>query len=107
MVCVTATHLVQGGVVPHTVTNEQLMDVLAIHAEELRPRLFAIYGVVKPINGITDEQPYIGWGLDLGDGQGALYWEAPDSSTHISDSAERILSFHERAGAARLIWFDR
>jgi hypothetical protein len=83
-----------------------VMSALAADAEYLQPRLFAIYGVRRGINSVVPGQPFLGWGIDMGDGEGALFWDQAARTTHHSDSAERVLGIYRRVGEAELKWLD-
>jgi hypothetical protein len=83
-----------------------LMAALAHEAATMRPRMFAVYGVLREIEGIAEAEPYVGWGMEFGDSGGAVYWHPDDRSTHYSDSAEQVLRFHRRIGTANLRWLD-
>ncbi|HWE90554.1 MAG TPA: hypothetical protein VG317_13920 [Pseudonocardiaceae bacterium] len=82
------------------------MAELASDAEYFQPRLFAIYGVRRGINAVCPEQPFLGWGIDLGDGEGAFFWDQTGRSAHHSDSAEQVLDIYRRVGEAELKWLD-
>jgi hypothetical protein len=82
------------------------MQDLAEAALAQPARLFTIYGVLNEIEGVVDESPFLGWGMELSDGDGALYWDPDDNSTHRADSAEQVLEFHQRIGRARLAWLN-
>jgi hypothetical protein len=87
--------------------NDETMSDLAEAALAQPARLFTIYGVLNEIEGVVEESPFVGWGMELGDGDGALYWDPDDNSTHRAASAEQVLQFHQRIGRARLAWLDR
>jgi hypothetical protein len=80
------------------------MAALAEDASYFRPRLFAIYGVNRAITGLRPESPFLGWGIDLGDGAGALFREEDDRSIHTADSAERLLTSFQTHAEAALVW---
>src|SRR5579883_1656680 len=86
--------------------HEQWLARLEADAEYFQPRLFAVYGIYKAISSTFPEQPFLGWGVDFGDNNGALFWRPDESSTHHSDSAARVLQFYQRIGDARLKWLD-
>lgn len=79
---------------------------LAADAEYFRPQLFAVYGVSKEIAGILPPTPFLGWGIDLGERQGAVYWDPQSKVIHEADSAEQVLATHLRTGDAHLTWLD-
>lgn len=84
-------------------------DVLAElkeNAEYLQPRLFAIYGILNPSRASESELPFVGWGLDCRDDQGAVFVDPVEGGTHTSDSADRILALYQRLGEAYLVWLD-
>ena len=85
---------------------DETMNDLAAAALAQPARLFTIYGVLHAIEGVVDESPFLGWGMELADGDGALYWDPDDNSTHRAESAEQVLQFHQRIGRARLAWLD-
>lgn len=84
--------------------TDDTMAGLAEAASTLPARLFTIYGVFNRIDGVADESPFLGWGIELGDGDGALYWDPDDNSTHRAASAEQVLQFHQQLGRAQLSW---
>jgi hypothetical protein len=84
----------------------ELMMELAEDASYLRPRLFAIYGVNREIEGLRPESAFIGWGMELGDGRGALYREEDDRSVHIADSAQQLLACYQIHAEAALLWLQ-
>jgi hypothetical protein len=86
--------------------NDETMRDLAEAALARPARLFTIFGVLNEIEGVVDESPFLGWGMELGDGDGALYWDPDDNTTHRAESAEQVLEFHQRIGRARLAWLD-
>jgi hypothetical protein len=72
-----------------------------------KPRLFAVYGTYREIpDQELSEEPFLGWGMDFGADQGALFWDPDDASTMFSASAEDVLAFHQRLGHAALDWLD-
>jgi hypothetical protein len=87
------------------VDKTELMTALAEDASYLRPRLFAIYGVTREIEGLRPESPFLGWGMELVDG-GAIFREDDDRCIHISDSAERLLIAFQTHGEAALRWLE-
>ena len=89
-----------------TDSTDKTMTDLAAAALAQPARLFAIYGVLHEIEGVADESPFLGWGVELGDGDGALYWDPDDNSTHRADSAEQVLRLHQQIGRADLAWLD-
>ncbi|KAA2253563.1 hypothetical protein F0L68_32670 [Solihabitans fulvus] len=79
-----------------TAEHLKLLDAVAVdHA----PRLFAIYGVFR-----SDNTPTIGWGMDFGEGLGALTYFPDESATWRSSSAERTLESNQIIGEMRLRW---
>jgi hypothetical protein len=83
-----------------------LLARIAADAEYLRPQLFAVYGVFRPVSTILPERPFLGWGIDFGEEWGAIFWNPLDRTTHISDSAEQVLKAHQRTADAHLTWLD-
>jgi hypothetical protein len=84
------------------------MDMLArldADAEYFQPRMFAIYGLAREING-RSAAPFIGWGMDLDGDRGAVFWDPGTNITHLSISAEHVLNTHQRIGEAHLKWLD-
>jgi hypothetical protein len=86
--------------------HDETMRDLATAALAQPARLFAIYGVLHAIDGVVDESPFLGWGMELGDGDGALYWDPDDNTTHRAESAEQVLELHQQIGRASLAWLD-
>jgi hypothetical protein len=84
-----------------------LLDELRQSAIFFRPRLFSVFGVSRPIEGIRGPRPYLGWGLDLAQESHALYWSPESGTTHQAGSAEQVLRTHRRIGAASLLWLDQ
>jgi hypothetical protein len=85
---------------------DETMADLAAAASAQPARLFAIYGVLHGIEGVVDASPFLGWGVELGDGEGAVYWDPDDNSTHRASSAEQVLQLHQQIGRADLAWLD-
>jgi hypothetical protein len=88
-----------------TTTTEDMLARLAADAEYFQPRMFAIYGLALDIQG-DGAVPFIGWGMDLDGGQGAVFWDPGTNITHLSISAEHVLNTHCRVGSAHLKWLD-
>jgi hypothetical protein len=85
--------------------TEDMLARLADDAEYFQPRPFAVYGLARDIGG-CGAVPFIGWGLDLGEDQGAVFWDPVTGITHLSISAEHVLNTHCRTGEAHLKWLD-
>lgn len=83
----------------------ELIAALRVDAEYYRPRMFAIYGVSNGIYSLP-ERPFLGWGLDFGDDDGAIFWDQEGRSTYQSCSAQRVLELRRRIGEAHLRWLD-
>jgi hypothetical protein len=83
-----------------TATSEELLDILAEHAELERPRLFCVYGL-SPCG-----EPRIGWGMDFGEDTGVLFYSPGSATQWCSPSAGHILARHRQLGRARLHWLD-
>jgi uncharacterized Fe-S cluster-containing MiaB family protein len=94
-------------VAPPTVIRTELMEQLHTEANEDRPRLFAIYGVLRRIDDVLPEAPFVAWGMDFGDERGAIAWHPDDRSSHHSKNAVGVCRFYQRIGEARLVWLDR
>lgn len=86
--------------------NADLMRDLAADAEYFRPRMFAVYGVSRGVADLLPPTPFLGWGIEFGDGEAALFLDPRDGSVHRAQSAEQILLARQRMGEARLTWFD-
>lgn len=78
---------------------------LAVDAEYFQPRAFAIYGVSNAVHSLP-ARPFVGWGLDFGDGEGAIFWEPEAGAIHHSSSAQQVLQLRQRVGEAHLRWLD-
>lgn len=87
-------------------TGAELMELLRAEADEDRPRLFAVYGVLRRINDVLPESPFVAWGIDFGDERGAITWHPDDRSSHHSKDALGVCRFYQRIGEARLVWLD-
>lgn len=83
------------------------LNMIGRTATRYGPRLFTVYGAYHQSDDRPDVDLFVGWGMDLGGGQGALYWDPSDASTFRSGCAENVLSVHQRIGVARLAWLDQ
>lgn len=88
-------------------TRPELMTLLHAEAAEDRPRLFAIYGVTRPIDDFLPEMEFVTWGMDFGDQRGAIAWDPDDRSSHHSKDAAGVHRFYQRFADARLVWLDQ
>ncbi|HEX3785991.1 MAG TPA: hypothetical protein VHX38_40585 [Pseudonocardiaceae bacterium] len=88
------------------VDRTEWMAALAEDASYFRPRLFAIYGVQRALKGFWPEHPFLGWGMDHGDGKGAIFREDDDRSIHTADSAEQLLIGFKTHAEAELVWLE-
>lgn len=79
--------------------DSTFMTTLGAVALAQTARPFTIYGIIG-------SSPFIGWGMELGNDCGALYWDPGNNSTHHADSAEQVLRLHQLIGDAHLAWFD-
>ncbi|HEX3649562.1 MAG TPA: hypothetical protein VHV49_14145 [Pseudonocardiaceae bacterium] len=84
----------------------KLIAAIAEDASYLRPNLFAVYGVFHEIPGIRPAMPFLGWGMDLGEPDGTLFWDPHHNTTHRAETADRILTIHRRTGEAHLTWLE-
>jgi len=87
-------------------THSEMIARLATDAECFRPEFFAVYGVFRQVGDYLPARPFLGWGIDLGEEGGALFWNPRDNTTHHSDSAEHVLLSHQRTGEAHLTWLE-
>lgn len=75
-------------------------------ADAFQPRKFAIFGVHKEIDGILPEEPFLGWGLNLGDDEGTVFWEPSSREARCADSPDTILRSLRRIGEVHLVWLE-
>lgn len=81
--------------------HDLLLKQLSREAVELAPRLFALYRIRE---WDSDRSGSIGWGIDFGNDEGAIFGYRGESSTWHSDSAEQLLRTHGILGDAYLRW---
>jgi hypothetical protein len=82
------------------------MAALDADAEYFQPRLFAVYGLYGETRSGLPPREFLGWGIDHGDDEGALFWDEADRSMHRASSAQGVLEFHQRLGEAHLKWLS-
>jgi hypothetical protein len=78
----------------------EVMAELADEARAFKPRLFAVYGVLRG----GGEETFIGWGIEFDEPRKAFMW-SPEEMWH-SDSAAQIVQTHQTIAETRLIWLD-
>jgi hypothetical protein len=86
-----------------TLDRSEQVALLKRQADAFQPRKFAIFGVYKEIDGVLPEEPFLGWGLDLGDDEGAVFWEPSSKDARCADSPHTILRSLRRMGEVHLI----
>lgn len=86
--------------------RSQQMALLKRQADTFQPRKFAAYGVYKAIAGVLPEEQFLGWGLDLGDGDGAVFWEPWSKDARCADSVDTILRHLRRMGDVNVAWLE-
>ncbi|SRR6266545_1710563 len=92
-----------------TVNAPDQMAQLAADAQVYRPRLFAIYGLLKERGDelLDCAREFLGWGLEFSLLGKAFFCEPGSSGAHCSDTAHDVLRFYQRVCAeVRLEWLD-
>ncbi|OZM72597.1 hypothetical protein CFN78_13210 [Amycolatopsis antarctica] len=82
---------------------EPLRSMLANAAEDLKPRLFAIYGTEKQ----EPDELVLGWGMEFANDDGAVFRKCGSRSIHTGDTAERLFRTQSIVGDVELKWLDR
>jgi hypothetical protein len=80
--------------------DHEMKAVLADAAVLYQPRVFAIHGLYKR----REHGHILGWGMQFPDGQGALYTDPHNHTTHSATTAERVLHRMRVFGDVELTW---
>jgi hypothetical protein len=80
--------------------EHEMKAVLADAAVLYQPRLFAIHGLYKR----REHGHILGWGMQFPDGQGAVYTDPHNHTTHSAKTAERVLTRMRVFGDVELTW---
>jgi hypothetical protein len=89
-----------------TLPRPEQVAVLQRQACDFHPRKFAIFGIYEALPGIFPEEPFLGWGLDLGDNEGTVFWEPSSKDARCADSPDTILRSLRRMGEVHLVWLE-
>ena len=90
----------------YLVDRAAVLADLAENTKDLRPRLFAIYGITPPLLSMIPERRHIGWGMDFGEEWGAVFWDPIGRDMHKAESAEQVLKVHQIGSEGHLVWLD-
>lgn len=82
------------------IDRTKLAELLGEAATALAPRLFAIYGTYR--DGELDG--FVGWGMDFGEENGALFYCPDEELTWKSESAEQVQAVRQLTCDAHLHW---
>jgi hypothetical protein len=82
--------------------NDQLAQ-LAAEAHLHKPRLFAIYGLLRNSPSTPD---LLLWGLYFSTLDSLIYFDGETPELHRAYTPERLLEFYQRFADAHLEWFD-
>ena len=83
-------------------TAEARLAVLAARDNQLRPRLFAMYG----LRDGNEHRPILGWGMEFEEAGQALFYLPAGCVTHHTTSAEHVANRYSRLGDMHIAWFD-